>query len=197
MTHHISIDIECASVLPDAAMTQIGVAVMDSAGNIEERLGRNFKIDITDYDEYPDDFSVQIHTMLWWATQDPVARNAAFGAYNPNKMEDVNVDRQSLYKTMEGFCEHIKSIPGKVKIWAKPPSFDLIIIQHALKVMGFRCPWHFRDERCLRTLLSQTPKDASIHGMPFTGNKHDAYDDAVHQLRQVRACLIVAGRIRG
>ena len=195
MTRHISIDIECASVLPNAAITQIGVAVMESNGDIVDSLGRNFKVDITDYDEYPE-FSVQIHTMLWWATQDPVTRNAAFGSYNPNKMEDVNVDRQGLFKTMTDFAEHIGRIQGKVKIWAKPPSFDLIIIQHALKVMGVRVPWHFRDERCLRTLLGMTPKDASIHGMPFEGAQHDAYVDALHQLKQIRACLKVSGRMR-
>ena len=195
MTDHISIDIETASVLPNAAVTQIGVAVMNSAGEIDESRGRNFKIDFSDYDFYPQ-FSVQIHTMLWWGTQDPVARLAAFGAYNPNKMEDVNTDRQGLEKSLTDFCEHIKSITGKVKIWAKPPSFDLIIIQNALKVFNLRCPWHFREERCLRTLLSNTPKDASIHGMPFEGAQHDAYVDAVHQLKQIRACLKVSGRMR-
>lgn len=195
MTNHISIDIETADTGPTAAITQIGVAVLDSKGDELTELGRNFKIDITDYDHQPE-FKVHIGTMLWWATQDPVARLAAFGAYNPSGVDGVNEDRQTLYKTAEDFCSHIKRIPGKIKVWAKPPSFDLVIIQHFLKVMGFKCPWHFRDERCLRTLLSMTPKDASIHGMPFQGAQHDAYVDAVHQAKQIRACLMVSGRMR-
>ena len=195
MTHHISIDIETADTGPTAAITQIGVAIMDHSGSILDHLGRNFKIDITDYDDWPQ-FKVHVGTMLWWATQDPVARLAAFGVYNPSRMESVNEDRLRLAHAVQQFCEHIANIPGKIKVWAKPPSFDLVIIQHAFKVLGYKCPWGFRDERCLRTLLDLTPKDASIHGMPFEGAQHDAYVDALHQLKQIRACLTVAGRIR-
>lgn len=195
MTTHISIDIETPATSPSSAIVQIGVAVMDHKGEIFNHKGRNFKIDITEYDSYPQ-FDVSIGTMMWWATQDQEAFREAFGVYNPSGMNGVNEDRNSLALTMQLLCEHIRSIEGKIRVWAKPPSFDLVIIQHALKVTGYKCPWSFRDERCLRTLLDLTPRDASIHGMPFEGAKHDAYADAVHQLKQIRACLTVAGRMR-
>ena len=195
MTTHISIDIETPATSPTAAIVQIGVAVMNHHGDILDDKGRNFKIDVTEYDHYPQ-FDVNIGTMMWWATQNKEAFREAFGAYNPSGVNGVNEDRHSLEAGMIAFCDHIRSIGGKVKVWAKPPSFDLVIIQHALAHFKMNCPWHFRDERCLRTLLDLTPKDASIHGMPFEGAQHDAYVDAVHQLKQIRACLTVAGRIR-
>lgn len=194
MTTHISIDIESAATSTKAAVVQIGIAMMKK-GEILDHMGRNIKVDITDYDRYPE-FDVNIGTMLWWAQQDSEARLEAFGVYNPTLMESVNEDRLSLPAAIQHLCLHIKSVSGKIKVWAKPPSFDLVILQHAIRVTGYDYPWHYRDERCLRTLLSMTPKDASIHGMPFEGAKHDAYADALHQLKQIRACLDAAGRIR-
>lgn len=195
MTTHISIDIETPSTKRNAAIMQIGVATMDHAGNILPELGLNLKIDITDYDRYPQ-FHVHMDTMLWWAKQDAQVRNDVFGAYNPSGVEGVNEDRLPIESALRLFVDHINQVEGKIRIWAKPPSFDLVIIQHALDQFDLKYPWHFRDERCVRTLLSLTPKDTSIHGMPIEGSKHNAYDDALHQLKQIRECLLVAGRIR-
>ena len=133
MTIHISIDIETASTKKNAAITQIGVAVMESDGTIREDLGRNFKVDITCYNRLPM-FDVDIGTMMWWATQDKVAFNAAFGAYNPTGMEGVNEDREDLETCLALLSLHLNEIEGKKRrIWAKPPSFDLLIIQNALE----------------------------------------------------------------
>jgi len=195
MSHHISIDIEAASTKGNAAITQIGVAVMNHEGTILDDLGRSFKVDITDYDKLPE-FDVNIGTMLWWAQNPPDTLKEAFGVHNPAGVSGVNEDRQSLLETLMALGFHLHEIKGKMKIWAKPPSFDLAIIQNACNHFDLQVPWYWRDERCLRTLLSMTPKDASIHGMPFEGAKHDAYTDAVHQLKQIRACLQASGRIR-
>ncbi len=196
MTTDISIDIETASTQDNAAVVQIGVAHM-KGGEILDQDGLNVKIDVTEYqqEQYKPFFDVDIGTMLWWATQSSEARVAAFGAVNPHNI-DINAERVPLQTAMQTLYYNIECVKGKKRIWAKPPQFDIVILRNAFKRVSIKVPWNFREERCLRTLLSMTPKDASIHGMPFDGAQHDAYVDAVRQLKQIRACLTVAGRMR-
>jgi hypothetical protein len=191
MTTDISLDLETASVAPTAAITQIGIAVAIN-NEIREDLGLNLKIITSDYDgAYKGLFDINLDTMIWWARQSPEAFNAAFGHPNPHNIPDVNDDRLPLPAALAVLTDEIKKLPGKKRVWAKPPTFDIAILRHAYKVVGRKCPFHFREERCLKTILDLTPKDASIHGRPFQGAQHDAYVDALHQAKQLRSCLIV------
>ena len=193
MTTDISIDIECASTERNAAITQIGIAIMRN-GEIDHTNGLDLPIDVQDYARFYPQFDVDIRTMVWWGSQSQEAKDAAFGTLT--ELNTGITERLPLIVALSALCAAIQNIKGKKRIWAKPPSFDLVIIQNALKELTLNCPWHFREERCLRTLLSFTPKDAAIHGMPIEGDKHNAYDDALHQLRQIRACLVALGRIQ-
>ena len=196
-----SLDLETASVAPNAAITQIGLAVAID-NEIREDLGLNLKINTDDYDGvYKGEFDVEISCMVWWSRQDPAAFNEAFGHPNPHNIPDVNDDRLPLPTALSVLSDEVDKIRTNngraARLWAKPKLFDIAILRHAYKQMGMKSlfPCHFREERCLKTILDLVPNDASIHGRPFTdGARHDAYADALHQARQLRACLIKLGR---
>ncbi|MDH3350231.1 MAG: 3'-5' exoribonuclease [Gammaproteobacteria bacterium] len=79
------------------------------------------------------------------------------------------------------------------EIWAKPPQYDLVGIQAALKAFDLVCPWHFRAERCFRTLSQTAPPELRLPQLP-EGTKHGALADAVHQAREAAAMLKAMSR---
>ena len=199
MYYDFSLDIETAATSPMAAVTQIGLAVMKD-GEILENEGLNLKVNTDEYDStYRGIFDVEINTMVWWARQSPEAFNAAFGHPNPHNIPDVNDDRLPLSVCLKLMSEEVNRIAGnkKKRVWAKPPTFDIAIMRYAYKELGMSSmfPFHFREERCLKTIMDAIPKDASIHGRPFQGAQHDAYVDALHQLKQLRSILIKLDRV--
>lgn len=188
MTTDVSIDIETPSTAPTAAILQIGMAVAID-GEERPELGLDLKILTDEYDAtYKGMFDINIDTMTWWARQGQEAFEAAFGVPNPHNMPDVNDDRLPLAVALSVLADEMNALPPSKHVWAKPPTFDIAIIRHAYRMTGLTPGFHFREERCLNTLLNMTPYDASIHGRPFTGARHDAYADAVYQLKQVTGC---------
>ena len=204
MTTHHQIDLETGAVTKNAAIAQIGIVSMrvDEKRRAEIYDGCNIKIDVNCYAsrEFREEFDVSINTMLWWATQDSTTREAAFG-----KPDEKVPGRISLPLALHQLWMYMEqpNHSKKVKVWAKPPTFDLVILQHAFDVCDLPVPWHFREERCMRTMLDICAKDVSIHGAmlnnPEGGGryraKHDAYDDAEFQMEQLIGCLRQLGKV--
>lgn len=82
----------------------------------------------------------------------------------------------------------LASIAKADEIWAKPPQYDLAGIRAACTTFGIQDPWHFRKERCFRTIKAMAP--AELHLEPLAeGTKHGALVDAVHQAREAGIIL--------
>ena len=74
------------------------------------------------------------------------------------------------------------------EIWAKPPQYDMVGIQAAFQVFGVEQRWHFRAERCFRTLCATAP--SGIRTEPLAdGTKHGALVDATHQAIEAAVML--------
>ena len=157
---HVMIDIETAATCPDATILSIGV--VDTCGTEAEwRLSRHQK-----------GRAVCVDTMLWWAKQDVAVRNIAFNG--ESDLDRVLIELAYYLKSTHEF-----------RIWAKPASFDLTILAHAFGQQGISVPWHFRDERCLRTAI----KLSQMYVLERDEVKyppHSALADAQWQLEQLR-----------
>ena len=110
-------------------------------------------------------------TEKWWADQTDAAINEAFSGQivlkcalqNFVRFIDKNVDTQY------------------VRIWAKSPQFDLVILKNALEHYGMPVPWDFRNERDVRTYIMTSMKAKIIEH----ANPHHALHDAHHQIEQL------------
>ena len=74
------------------------------------------------------------------------------------------------------------------EVWAKPPQYDLVGIQAAMKVFHVAQSWAFRTERCFRTLCQIAPTGLRMEPLA-EGTKHGALVDAVHQAREAAVML--------
>lgn len=66
-----------------------------------------------------------------------------------------------------------------VNVWAMPPSFDIVILEHTAAHFGLKMPWRYDACRDLRTLeyLSGSTKEDRMQATV----KHDAGADAAAQ----------------
>ena len=69
-------------------------------------------------------------------------------------------------------------------IWAKGPDYDLVMINAAYGMLGMRCPFSFRNARCVRTRLA-LGRSLGLPNIERKGIKHFALDDAVYQAEQI------------
>ncbi len=69
-------------------------------------------------------------------------------------------------------------------IWAKGPDYDLVMITTAYEMLGMRCPFQFRNARCVRTRLA-LGRALGLSDVERTGVKHFALADAIYQAEQI------------
>jgi inhibitor of KinA sporulation pathway (predicted exonuclease) len=153
---------------------------------------------VFDFDDISYSFSMQIDptaalqfgtvsdaTMKWWGEQDEAVRERMFSG------DTTPMD--AAY----AFAAFVKQ--HKVKeVWANSPTFDCVILRHLFKSVGVDVPWHYRDERCVRTLYALwrelQPADTGINAAYSETGAHDAVIDARNQARAVSHVLL---RLRG
>jgi len=83
------------------------------------------------------------------------------------------------------FCHEIRKAD---EVWAKPPTYDLTGIRAACAALDVPVSWHFRTERCFRTLCQTAPSGLRMKPLA-EGLKHGAVVDAVHQAREAAVML--------
>ncbi len=175
--NHIMIDIETLATNTNAAIIQIGACTFDEKHIF---LG---SVASEHYFESKHDFTVMNKTVEWWESQSEDAKNALRINLEPDLA--VLLDKFILWFDHAGF-KYSKS--GKPGVWANPPQFDLSIIRNALEAHNKPVPWHYRQERCARTIWREfrhkTGKTIS-EGLI----KHRADHDAMRQARSIAAIL--------
>lgn|SRR5690606_19894701 len=110
-------------------------------------------------------------TEKWWNDQTHSAINESFSG------------QVALECALFNLASFIKcnSDPENVRIWAKSPQFDLVIIKNAFEQFRISVPWSFRNERDVRTYIMGSMK-AKILG---NDNPHHALHDAHRQIEQL------------
>ena len=162
----IMVDIECFGTGVCPVIASIGAVKF----NLDTgECGDEFYVNISSEDQLAIGCEVDHDTLKWWAQQSQEARDRLF---NPEPMP--------LNEALDAFAKFCK----KHDLWGNGVNFDNRIIRAVYKKAGRTCPFHFRDDRDVRTLvglgrrLGINPKNKS----KFKGTQHDALDDCKFQV---------------
>ena len=172
---HIMLDIETMGNTSNSAITSIG-AVQFNLDTGE--IGKTFytKVDLKSCTDIG--LVMNPDTVLWWLKQNEKARL---------EIADKSVKQLHLAEALQMFKNFINECGGKDSclIWGNSARFDCGIMADAYNKVNVKIPWDFRNERCVRTLVSFNPEIKEK--MSFTGVMHNALDDCIHQIKYCTA----------
>lgn len=119
--------------------------------------------------------NIDADTVMWWMHQSQQARDAL-----------VTGELFTLRQALGGFAEWL---PKGAKVWGNGSNFDNRILREAYEAVGMKCPWHFRDDRDMRTFMAMHPQVR----LTREGGHHVAVHDAIFQVQ----CMAEAVRAKG
>lgn len=171
----VMVDLETMSQRPTAAIASIGACLFDPHS---DWIGPCFHIHVSLENCLRHGLSIDASTILWWMERDDDARHTLVVG---------QIDAAPLITALEAFTAfcHSGRIYIEPEIWCNGNSFDLPILANAYHAIGAETPWHYWNERDLRTLKGIN-KGARLER---TGTHHNALDDALHQARLVQHIL--------
>lgn len=167
---HVMLDLETFGTGPDAAIVQI------AAGAFELGFDRKPDPEISPYNAYINpsavDGRITASTVMFWMSQSDEARIKLITG-----MESGG----TLFDALSGLCLWFANNKIEAEgVWSFGATFDIVILNQILQRHGFRVPWSYRSERCLRTAAAIFDKDREHY--PQTGLLHDAADDVKNQI---------------
>ncbi|MFI0621339.1 3'-5' exoribonuclease domain-containing protein [Escherichia coli] len=171
--NHLSVDLETMGINPDAPINSIGGKFFDPETG---EMGPEFSKTI---DAKTGGGTVDISTIEWWLEQSSEVRSAIL--VNKIPLDDA------LLQFREFISEH--SDEKFVQVWGNGTTFDNAILRRSYERQGIPCPWRFRNDRDVRTIveLGKAIDFDTRTSIPFEGVPHNALDDARHQAKQVSA----------
>ena len=154
-------------LLNDAAITQIGIAAADSKFELLSKA--LIQIDPRVWNSCERTFSGE--TILWWLNQEngPVVNNQTLYSYQ---------------QAMDVLDKILVSCGKDIIIWTKG-TMDLFCIKDLYEHFDRELPWQFWQPRDIRTA-----KEFIKEWKTFENNNHNALDDALNQLRELKANLM-------
>jgi hypothetical protein len=172
-TTHFMIDIETLSTAPDAVIVSAAcVKFNPEDGQAAKELYR--VIDPSSCVKVGG--TINPETVKWWLCQSEDARLAI--AQAECSIEDFLVE-------LNMFIGHQAADDNMIRVWAKPPSFDCVILRGYYDRVGECDPaWSFREERDVRTLIDFAGVDARDFNR---GTSHNALHDCYAQIAAVQA----------
>lgn len=176
----VMIDIETFGHHADAVITQIGYAAFTARTPFEVLEVGTLYVDVQSCLDAG--LRVDGSTLLWWMHPD---RDAGRLALVQPPTEPIPLERSLVL-----LSEQIRRLEPD-RIWAMPPQFDLSILKTAYLAVGEnQPPWHYRSERCLRTLYDLVGFDRKK--APRARVAHQAGEDA---RAQAIGCQMALGQL--
>lgn len=189
----VMIDLETMGRPPRAVIASIGAVYFDPLvpGKLGARFYRTVDMGSCAYVglEFDGD------TVAWWLGQSDEAR-AALTSPEPIRVGDALVQFNRFLGP--------PSSRDDLRLWSNGPTFDLSILRSAFAVHAFDDPWHYRQERCVRTVVGMY-EDAFAGGddpkarYEGASDAHDALGDAITQAKYVSTMYeaVVVGARKG
>ena len=124
-------------------------------------------------------------TIKWWMAQNPEVTQECWANPNERDLQDVLLDLNLWFSGLEGLI-----------LWANPPSFDITIIETAMRRLDIEPTWSHRRLMDLRTIRILTwgneRREEEWEGTAILKDKtqHNALDDAIRQCAMVQQCLV-------
>lgn len=156
----VMVDIETLGTLPGSAILSIGAVAFDAETG---QMGPEMLTKISAVFAVGAGLTIDPKTMIWWMQQSEEARAEAFSG------------EQDLISGLSEFALFL-DVAQPSRVWAKPPSFDLVLLEAAYQAVGRSVPWHYRAPRCVRTIMDVAGLEYG-HTLPA----HTALDDAKDQ----------------
>ena len=168
---HIIIDIETLGRRNDAAVTQIGIVIADETFSVLDK----YLIQVSPEAWNTCNRTFTGETLLWWMEQknSPISNIGTSSAYN------------SYYAAMSALNGIFRRYnTDDTIVWTKG-TMDLFCIKDLCEYLNISTPWKFWQPRGIRTV-----KEFVKEWKTFKNNNHNALDDALNQLRELKANLI-------
>lgn len=158
---HLMIDLETFGRNPGCVIHQIGLVEFT-----DNEILRSDLLLPSIVEQMEQGLIVEPETLEWWLFQG-IPRHETAG----------RTTLASCFQILKDFFHDADTI------WANSPSFDLEIVKHFTQKIVTSFRWEYYKERDVRTLkamlqLREIP--------PFQGQKHNALDDALHQVKIVQ-----------
>ncbi|EFC1957336.1 TPA: 3'-5' exonuclease [Escherichia coli] len=173
--NHLMLDMETLGVSVSAPIISIAAVFFDPKTS---SIGDSFYKVIT-LESSLKNALIEPETLAWWMLQSDEARRV-FNDVSAVKLHDA------LHQLSDFVKENGK--PDQLQVWGNGASFDNAIIAHAFRASGLELPWHFRNDRDVRTIVSlckELKKVNVLKSIMREGVHHNALDDAIYQARYV------------
>lgn len=157
----LMIDIETLGTRPGSVILSVAALEFDAETG---EFGKDFYAEIGAESCVKYGMGVDVSTVKWWMAQSPEARTAAFRG---------TTDVREALSSLTVFYH---SVIPKPRVWAKPPSFDIVHLERAYEMVGLDHPWHYKTPRCVRTIVDLAGIEPSKYG-----TDHNALDDCQAQ----------------
>ena len=168
------LDIETLATTPDSTILTIGAQGFDPFSDrftdvtFYKRLTIDSQADRSVSDDGYDS------TLSWWGRQSEEAQEEALG--DGDDREDITTALQELSKVA---WKH-------KRIWANGTTFDMVILEDAMRQYGVPCPWKYWQVMDARTIYKLT-------GAKPLCNNHNALADCVNQIDTLQKSIELLG----
>lgn len=166
---HIMVDIETLGKHAGCIILSLGAVAFDPKD--PNKAGETFYANIDPFDMQQYGFHTDPDTVEWWKGQSEEAKASLL------------VDRKPAVVVLKDFIQWFHSVRGE-QIWSQGASFDIPIIDCALKIYGLTPPWKYwnvRDTRTAYDIFNFDPRSVKR-----VGTYHNALDDCQYQVQCVQ-----------
>ena len=166
------IDIEAMGTEPDSIVLSIG-CVAFNLQKIGATACHYTRVNVSSCEAIG--LKMYWDTVQWWMDQGQCARN---------EIADQE-GTASIYNALQWLTDFIRSESNgrEIRIYAKDPDFDCVILRTAYKNAHIPCPWHYWQTRSVRTTLEDHGYTKKLRA------HHHALNDALIQAQAVQECL--------
>lgn len=175
---HVMLDCETLGLAPGNAVRSIGACffkpVSPAGRDPAELIGEIFYRNVTRESCEARGLTVDLNTVAWWERQSAEAQEMLL-------KDQVPLD-QALWELSAWWDKN-----GAEYVWSHGANFDQPLLEACYRVCGMQAPWQYYNSRCTRTVYDMARLDT--RDFQFTGVKHHALDDAIHQAKMVQVAV--------
>lgn len=167
---NVMLDVETMGLSSRAAITSLGAVIFDID---EEKITQEFYTNIILSSSVKMGMETDKKTFEWWARDDNKAAR--------DEMSRNQLDLEVAIRMFIRWCH--QHSPQGIIAWSYGVSFDIVVLEYAIRSCGMKIPWHYRnisDYRTLKRLYPQVrvPRTSMLHN-----SIEDARFQAVHLMR--------------
>lgn len=179
MTHSMMLDIETLGIGQDALVWQVGICFFDPYG---PAIGPHTLFLMDRSEQLSLGRKVEANTVEWTNTH-----GDREGYLRWLYADGGHLTIKMLSNIIENHLASVSGDPARVEVWARGASFDFAIMRALFRSVGLSEPWHFRNERCMRTFDALIPEGDRIMLKPEScGRMHNAENDSIYQAKSVQ-----------